>query len=50
MCVHPDDLAGSSRPDTQYVAAGIPIDGEARLRRFDGEYRWFLFRLAPVAR
>jgi PAS domain S-box-containing protein len=30
------------------VAAGTPIDGEARLRRFDGEYRWFLFRPAPA--
>ena len=26
---------------------GRPLDHEARLRRFDGEYRWFLFRLAP---
>jgi len=30
------------------VASGRPIDSEARLRRFDGTYRWFLFRPAPL--
>ena len=48
LCVHPDDLDRLVEIGTQYVATGIPIDGEARLRRFDGEYRWFLFRPAPV--
>src|SRR5208337_3665218 len=29
-------------------ASGEPGEEEARLRRFDGEYRWFLFRAVPV--
>lgn len=30
------------------LACGEPGEEEARLRRFDGEYRWFLFRAVPV--
>jgi formate hydrogenlyase transcriptional activator len=30
------------------VAAEEPGEDEARVRRFDGEYRWFLFRAVPV--
>ena len=48
LCVHPDDLDRLVNIGTEYVATGTPIDCEARLRRFDGEYRWFLFRPAPV--
>jgi PAS domain S-box-containing protein len=47
-CVHPDDLEPLVDAGSKYVAAGVPIDTEARLRRFDGEYRWFLFRPAPA--
>jgi PAS domain S-box-containing protein len=47
-CVHPDDLAQLVDVGRAYVASGTPFDSEARLRRFDGEYRWFLFRPAPV--
>jgi PAS domain S-box-containing protein len=47
-CVHPDDLAHLVDAGDKYVASGIPVDSEARLRRFDGEYRWFLFRPAPA--
>jgi PAS domain S-box-containing protein len=45
-CVHPDDIDNLVEIGRQYVSAGVPIDGEARLRRRDGEYRWFLFRPA----
>ena len=48
LCVHPDDLERLVEIGRAYVASGQPIDGEARLRRFDGEYRWFLFRPAPA--
>jgi PAS domain S-box-containing protein len=46
--VHPEDLG--KRLDTwlRLLAYGEPGEGEARLRRFDGEYRWFLFRAVPV--
>jgi PAS domain S-box-containing protein len=47
-CVHPDDLDQLVDIGSAYVASGEPFDGEARLRRFDGEYRWFLFRPAPL--
>jgi len=47
-CVHPDDLEHLVDAGDKYVASGIPIDSEARLRRFDGEYRWFLFRPVPA--
>jgi hypothetical protein len=30
------------------LASGQPGETEARLRRFDGTYRWFLFRLVPL--
>ena len=30
------------------MASGKPGEAEARLRRFDGEYRWFLFRANPL--
>jgi PAS domain S-box-containing protein len=46
--VHPDDLEHLVDVGNNYVASGIPMDSEARLRRFDGEYRWFLFRPVPA--
>src|ERR1700719_122270 len=30
------------------LASGEPGEIEARLRRHDGEYRWFLFRIEPL--
>jgi PAS domain S-box-containing protein len=30
------------------LASGTPVDVEARMRRFDGAYRWFLFRANPL--
>jgi PAS domain-containing protein len=30
------------------LASGEPGEIEARLRRFDGVYRWFLFRVTPL--
>ena len=48
LCVHPDDLERLVEIGSAYVASGEPIDCEARLRRFDGTYRWFLFRPAPA--
>jgi len=46
--VHPEDLG--KRLDTwlRLLACGEPCEGETRLRRFDGEYRWCLFRAVPV--
>jgi len=48
QCIHPDDLERHVQIGADYVAAGTPIDSEARLRRYDGEYRRFLFRPAAL--
>jgi PAS domain S-box-containing protein len=46
--VHPEDLPGMSHAFAQYLASGEPGDFEARLRRFDGAYRWFQLRSLPL--
>ena len=46
--IHPEDrdeLAGKWRSDLDAGQAG---EIEVRLRRFDGEYRWFLLRYEPL--
>jgi PAS domain S-box-containing protein len=45
--VHPDDLSGLATAWQTILASGKAGEAEARLRRFDGEYRWFLFRVNP---
>src|SRR6267378_5077579 len=42
LSIHPDDLESLVAIGNKYVASGQPLDSEARLRRFDGAYRWFL--------
>jgi two-component system cell cycle sensor histidine kinase/response regulator CckA len=39
--VHPDDAAGAVATWTRCAASGEPYVTEYRLRRTDGEYRWF---------
>jgi PAS domain S-box-containing protein len=46
--IHPDDRKGIIEYWRSCVASGTPGDTEARLRRYDGAYRWFLFRTNPV--
>jgi len=44
--LHPEDRAmGEWRAA---LAAGQPFEKEARLRRTDGEYHWFVFRAVPL--
>ena len=45
--VHPDDLNRLVDYWRVVLAAGESGEIEARLRRCDGEYRWFLFRATP---
>jgi len=46
--VHPDDLARFVGAWHAALAAGEPMESEARLRRADGEYRWWLIRNVPL--
>jgi len=42
-----DDLKGLMDYWRSVLASGEPGEIEARLRRFDGVYRWFIFRATP---
>ena len=44
---HPDDLTPLMKRWQQLLVSGEPGEIEARIRRHDGEYRWFLIRVAP---
>ncbi|HYV95263.1 MAG TPA: PAS domain S-box protein [Chitinophagales bacterium] len=44
---HPDDLPVLRRW-LKSLEAGEPFEGEGRIRRRDGEFRWFLTRIVPV--
>ncbi len=46
--LHPDDTKSMQEVWGYSLATGTPTDTEARLRRFDGSYRWFLFRDNPL--
>ena len=46
--IHPDDRKGLVKYWQSCLASGVPVETEARMRRFDGSYRWFLFRANPV--
>jgi len=46
--VHPEDLPRVRELFERGMASGIPYDIELRLRRFDGDYRWFDNRAVPV--
>jgi formate hydrogenlyase transcriptional activator len=48
QAVHPDDNPQYVETWRAIVASGQPVDTEVRMRRFDGEYRWFLLRCAPL--
>jgi PAS domain S-box-containing protein len=45
---HPDDLAGMLEKWQAIRNSGVRGGLEARLRRFDGEYRWFLLEAEPL--
>jgi PAS domain S-box-containing protein len=47
VVVHPDDLKVLVDYWQSIMALGQSGEIEARLRRFDGVYRWFLFRATP---
>ena len=46
--LHPDDAAHLVGAWQRMMESRSGGDVEARVRRFDGEYRWFLFRANPI--
>ena len=46
--IHPDDLSNLTERWRSFLETGEAGEVEARLRRLDGEYRWFLFRANPM--
>jgi PAS domain S-box-containing protein len=48
VAIHPDDLPGLLDKWSELLASGDPGELEARLRRADGVYQWFLFRVNPL--
>lgn len=46
--VHPDDIDRLVEAWSLMLSSRRGGEAEARLRRFDGEYRWFLFRTNPL--
>jgi len=46
--IHPDDLPDLLRAWEHARTSATMYDTEARLRRHDGEYRWFLIRAEPM--
>jgi len=47
VVVHPDDLDRLVREWQALLDAPKPGELETRIRRYDGEYRWFLIRVVP---
>jgi len=48
VAIHPEDLQKVLDTFRALRASGEPGELEHRLRRHDGEYRWFLFRVEPL--
>jgi PAS domain S-box-containing protein len=46
--VHPDDLIKVEAAWRAHLPTGQPFETEERLRRADGEYRWFFIRRVPL--
>jgi PAS domain S-box-containing protein len=47
--VHAEDVPRIVPVFTQAITTGVPYDFEARIRRFDGIYRWFQVRGRPLS-
>jgi formate hydrogenlyase transcriptional activator len=45
--IHPEDLPRVLDKWSELLGSGEPGEVEGRMRRYDGEYRWFLFRAEP---
>src|ERR1700682_5301539 len=48
VAIHPDDLPRILETFREALNSVKPFEVEGRFRRFDGEFRWFLFRASPL--
>jgi len=48
VAIHPDDLPRILKIFREALNSVKPYEVEGRFRRFDGEFRWFLFRGSPL--
>ena len=48
VAIHPDDVPKVEAAWRAHLPTGQPFEMEQRLRRADGEYRWFLIRRVPL--
>ncbi len=48
VAIHPDDLPRILETFREALDSAKPYELEGRFRRFDGEFRWFLFRGSPL--
>src|ERR1700752_3077152 len=48
VAIHPDDLPRILETFRDALNSVKPYEVEGRFRRFDGEFRWFLFRGSPL--
>src|SRR6202140_2895683 len=48
VAIHPDDLPRILETFRDALNSVKPYEVEGRFRRFDGEFRWFLFRASPL--
>src|ERR1700733_7892810 len=46
--MHPEDLAKAVEKWRKHMVSGEAYEYEMRLRRADGQYRWFLVRTVPL--
>ncbi|MGP1387743.1 MAG: ATP-binding protein [Thainema sp.] len=46
--IHPDDREGSAHRYREAVESGLMLQQEHRIRRHDGEYRWFVVNAFPL--
>jgi formate hydrogenlyase transcriptional activator len=45
---HPEDVARLRDERREALLRGLPFENEQRIRRSDGQYRWFLMRYCPL--
>src|SRR4051794_393782 len=50
IITHPDDVPRLEAAWDAAISTGEPFESELRLRRADGEYRWFVSRRVPLRR